>query len=125
MFLLRDDTHTLVVHIYVDDIIFGSTNPDLVTKFVQQMKSEFEMSMVGRIKFFLGLQVNQRHEGTPICQQKYLKDIWQSIGIDGSKPFDTMSPNNFLGKDEHAPTVDPTLYRGIISSLLYHIGKST
>lgn len=56
----------MVVQVYVDDIIFGSTDPDLVAKFVQLMENEFQMSMVGEFKFFLGLQATQGYDGTHI-----------------------------------------------------------
>ncbi|CAM8944030.1 unnamed protein product [Rhodiola kirilowii] len=68
LFLLKEGTDTLVVQVYVDDIIFGSTNPRLVKKFTNLMSSKFEMSMVGELKYFLGLQVVQGEDGTRIHQ---------------------------------------------------------
>src|ERR1044071_4500165 len=64
LFLLEQNGEILVVQVYVDDIIFGSTNPALVEKFKDLMSSEFEMSMIGELSFFLGLQVVQTSEGT-------------------------------------------------------------
>ncbi|CAM8911853.1 unnamed protein product [Rhodiola kirilowii] len=75
LFLLKEGTNTLVVQVYVDDIIFGSTNPMLVKRFTDLMTSEFEMSMVGELKYFLGLQVAQDEDGTRIHQQKYIREI--------------------------------------------------
>ncbi|CAM8990809.1 unnamed protein product [Rhodiola kirilowii] len=72
LFLLREGNDTLVVQVYVDDIVFGSSNNPLVRKFTKLMKSKFEMSMVGELKFFLGLQVAQDEDRTRIHQQKYL-----------------------------------------------------
>ncbi|CAM8989275.1 unnamed protein product [Rhodiola kirilowii] len=69
LILLKEGTDTLVVQVYVDDIIFGLTNPRLVKKFTDLMSSEFEMSMVGELKYFLGLQVAQGEDGTQIHQQ--------------------------------------------------------
>ena len=54
----------------MDDIIFGSTNDDLCKRFAKLMQSKFEMSMMGELKFFLGLQVSQRLDGLFICQSK-------------------------------------------------------
>ena len=120
LFLLKEGKHTLVVQVYVDDIIFGPTNDSLVKKFTNLMINEFEMSMVGELKFFLGLQVIQGDDGTRVHQQKYLRECVKKFGMDSSKPFDTpISPTTSLGKDENEKKVDQTLYRGIIGSLLY------
>ena len=59
----------------MDDIIFGGTSNDLVSKFAEQMSSEFEMSMMGELQYFLGLQIKQMKEGTFIHQANYTKDL--------------------------------------------------
>ncbi|CAM8911625.1 unnamed protein product [Rhodiola kirilowii] len=120
LFLLKEGTDTLVVQVYVDDIIFGLTNPRLVKKFTDLMSSEFEMSMVGELKYFLGLQVAQDEDGTRIHQQKYVREILKKFGMESAKTCATpMSPNDSLAKDESSLQVDPTLYKGMIGSLLY------
>ena len=61
------------------------------------MSSEFEMSMIGELSFFLGLQVTQSHEGTRIHQQKYIKEMLKKFGMENSKPLSTpISPNTRL-----------------------------
>ncbi|CAM8941000.1 unnamed protein product [Rhodiola kirilowii] len=65
---LKEGNDILVVQVYVDDIIFGLTNPRLVKKFKDLMSSKFEMSMVGELKYFLGFPVSQREYGTRIYQ---------------------------------------------------------
>ncbi|CAM8925579.1 unnamed protein product [Rhodiola kirilowii] len=78
------------------------------------------MSMVGELKYFLGLQFGQREDGTRIHQQKYVKEILRKFGMESAKTCATpMSPNDTLSKDESSPRVDQTLYRGMIGSLLY------
>ncbi|CAM8964895.1 unnamed protein product [Rhodiola kirilowii] len=78
------------------------------------------MSMMGELKYFLGLQVAQGEDGTRIHQQKYVKEILKKFGMDSAKTCATpMSPNDTLAKDESSLQVDPTLYRGMIGSLLY------
>ena len=72
----------LLVKIYVDDIIFGATNVSLCEEFSKCMHSEFEMSMMGKLNFFIGLQIKQLKEGTFIDQAKYIRDsskgsIWR------------------------------------------------
>ena len=59
LFLKRSVTDFLLVQIYVDDIIFGGSSHALVSKFSEQMSREFEMSMMGELQFFLGLQIKQ------------------------------------------------------------------
>ncbi|CAM8956709.1 unnamed protein product [Rhodiola kirilowii] len=78
------------------------------------------MSMVGELKFFLGLQVAQGTDGTRIHQQKYLREMLAKFGMKESSAMATpISPSDSLGRDESSPKVDQTLYKGIIGSLLY------
>nr|GFB61187.1 hypothetical protein [Tanacetum cinerariifolium] len=78
------DDDIFVVQIYVDDIIFGSTDPRYATLFSDLMKSRFEMSMMGKITFFLGLQVNQSPSGIFINQSKYVHEILKKYGLNTS-----------------------------------------
>ena len=71
-----------IYQIYVDDIIFGSTNDSLSHEFATMMSREFEMSMIGELTFFLGFQVKQLKEGTFIHQEKYTKDILKKFKMD-------------------------------------------
>ncbi|CAM8948257.1 unnamed protein product [Rhodiola kirilowii] len=72
------------------------------------------MSMVGELKYFLGLQKAQGEDGTQIHQQKYVREILKKFGLESAKTCATpMSPNESLAKDESSPQVDPTLYREI------------
>jgi len=70
LFLLKQGNDTLLVQIYVDDIIFGGSSHALVAKFADTMSREFEMSMMGELTFFLGLQIKQTQEGTFMHQGK-------------------------------------------------------
>ncbi|CAM8994349.1 unnamed protein product [Rhodiola kirilowii] len=120
LFLLRTNKHLLIVQVYVDDIIFGSTSDELVKSFTKLMESEFEMSMVGELTFFLGIQVRQLENGTEISQQKYLSEVVKKYGLGDSKHVNTpSSPNESLTKDNTSPRTDATRYRGMIGSLLY------
>ncbi|CAM8907644.1 unnamed protein product [Rhodiola kirilowii] len=120
LFLLRTDKHLLIVQVYVNDIIFGSTSDELVKSFTKLMESEFEMSMVGELTFFLGIQVRQLENGTEISQQKYLSEVVKKYGFGGSKHVNTpSSPNESLTKDDASPRTDATRHRGMIGSLLY------
>ncbi|GJR46730.1 retrovirus-related pol polyprotein from transposon TNT 1-94 [Tanacetum coccineum] len=75
LFIKKKGKHIMLIQIYVDDIIFGSMNPKYCTKFSELMVKHFEMSMMGEMKFFLGLQVNQFSNGIFINQSKYILDI--------------------------------------------------
>ena len=68
LFLLRQGNDSLIVQIYVDDIIFGGSSHSLVAKFAESMSKEFEMSMMDELTFFLGLQIKQTQEGTFVHQ---------------------------------------------------------
>ena len=78
------------------------------------------MSMMGELKFFLGIQIKQCPEGTYIHETMYIKELLKKFKLEGSKPMSTpMHPTSNLGKDESSKTVEQKLYRGMISSLLY------
>ena len=84
------------------------------------MKNEFEMSMMGELTFFLGLQVKKRKEGIFISQEKYAQNIVKKVGLDSKKHASTsMSSSMKLNVDSFRVEVSPTLYRSIIGSLLY------
>lgn len=110
----------LLVLIYVDDIIFGSTNKKYCDKFSKLMESEFEMSMMGELNFFLGLQIKQSEEGIFINQAKYVNDILSKYKLsDCSVKKTPMSPGSKLDSDPSGKSVECKLYRGMIGSLLY------
>ena len=85
LFLKSNGTDILVVQIYVDDILFGATNESLCKYFADLMSGEFEMSMMGELNFFLGLQIKQTEEGIMIHQQKYIKELLKKYGMNSSK----------------------------------------
>ena len=120
MFIKDVNGDIFIYQIYVDDIIFGSTNDSLSHEFATMMSREFEMSMIGELNFFLGFQVKQLKEGTFIHQEKYTKDILKKFKMDDCKPIKTPMPTNgHLDLDEGGKSVDQTLYRSMIGSLLY------
>nr|GEU55823.1 hypothetical protein [Tanacetum cinerariifolium] len=82
LFIKKKGKHIMLIQIYVDDIIFCSTNPKYCTKFSNLMVKRFEMSMMGEMKFFLGLQVNQFSNGIFINQSEYILDILKRFGME-------------------------------------------
>ena len=110
----------LVCQIYVDDIIFGSTNRAMSTEFSKLMTERFEMSMDGELKFFLGLQIMQLKEGTFISQEKFTKDIISKFGMKDAKGIHTpMKTNAHLDLNQEGNSVDQKEFRSMIGSLLY------
>ena len=104
----------------MDDIVFGSTIDHLAHEFSKEVKKEFEMSMVGKLNYFLGLQVKQRKYGIFISQEKYAKNLEKRFGLDSKNHTSTpMSSSAKLSRDAIGIEVDPTLYRSMIRSLLY------
>ena len=110
----------LFVMVYVDDIIFGGDSEEMCEKFAIVMKQEFEMSMLGDLSYFLGLQVHQNKSGIFLSQQKYAGEMLKKFQMEDCKPVGTpMVTGCKLSKEEKSPKVDQTLYRSMIGSLLY------
>ncbi|GJU92588.1 retrovirus-related pol polyprotein from transposon TNT 1-94 [Tanacetum coccineum] len=120
LFIKKKGKHIMLIQIYVDDIIFGSTNPKYCTKFLELMVKRFEMSMMGEMKFFLGLQVNQFSNGIFINQSKYILDILKRFGMENCDTVPTpMVEQAKLKLDLVGKPVDHTDYRSMIGSLMY------
>ncbi|GJV37967.1 putative ribonuclease H-like domain-containing protein [Tanacetum coccineum] len=120
LFIKKDKNDIMLVQVYVDDIIFGSTKRSWCDEFEALMKSRFQMSSMGELTFFLGLQVKQKEDGIFISQDKYVAEILKKFDFasvkTASTPIETQKP---LVKDEEATDVDVHLYRSMIGSLMY------
>lgn len=120
--LFVQTTHgaSIYVQIYVDDIIFGSTDDKLCRRFSKLMSEKYNMSMMGDLTYFFGLQVKQSSNGIFINQGKYVKDLLKKFDMNSSSSMKTpMAPPANLDADLTGKPVDITNYRGIIGSLLY------
>ncbi|GJT61968.1 retrovirus-related pol polyprotein from transposon TNT 1-94 [Tanacetum coccineum] len=121
LFTKKKSSNLIIVQIYVDDIIFGSTCQDMCDEFAKIMHDEFEMSMMGELNFFLGLQIKQMEDGIFFNQSKYIKEMLKKFRLEDSKPMKTpMSSDTKLMKDEECESVDSTKYRGMIGTT--HLG---
>ncbi|GJT45793.1 uncharacterized mitochondrial protein-like protein, partial [Tanacetum coccineum] len=120
LFIKRHKGDILLVQVYVDDIIFGSTKKELCIAFEKLMHEKFQMSSMGELTFFLGLQVQQKKDGIFISQDKYVDEILKKFGFTevktASTPMETQKP---LLKDEDGEEVDVHMYRSMIGSLMY------
>jgi hypothetical protein len=120
LFLLKQGTDTLLVQIYMDDIIFSGSSHALVAKFADTTSREFEMSMMDELTFFLGLQIKQTHEETFVHQGKYTKDVVKKFDMGEAKPLSTpMSTTMALDEDKEGEVMDQKEYQSMIESLLY------
>ncbi|KAJ9535705.1 LOW QUALITY PROTEIN: hypothetical protein OSB04_un001143 [Centaurea solstitialis] len=120
LFIKREKQKILLVQIYVDDIIFGSTKSSMCTEFEDLMHKKFKMSAMGELTFFLGLQVAQKENGIFIHQSKYVKDILHKFGFSDVKPASTpMETHKHLTVDPEGQEVDVHHYRSMIGSLMY------
>jgi hypothetical protein len=120
LFTKKIEDDIFICQIYIDDIIFGSTNQEFCEECGDMMSREFEMYMIGELNFFLGFQVKQTKDVTFICKRKYMNDLLKRFGMDNSMPIKTpMSTNAHLDLDEGCNSVDLKLYRSMIGSLLY------
>ncbi|GJR53924.1 putative ribonuclease H-like domain-containing protein [Tanacetum coccineum] len=120
LFIKKIKNDILLVQVYVDDIIFGSTKESLSTEFEQLMHKRFQMSSMGELTFFLGLQVEQRKDGIFLSQDKYVYDILKKFGFSNVKTASTpMETHKPLLQDTAGTDVDVHLYRSMIGSLMY------
>nr|GEU71577.1 retrovirus-related Pol polyprotein from transposon TNT 1-94 [Tanacetum cinerariifolium] len=120
LFIKKQKEDILLVQVYVDDIIFGSTNKEMCKAFESLMKDKFQLSSMGELSFFLGLQVKQKDDGIFISQDKYIAEILKKFVFtdvkSASTPIETEKP---LLKDLDGEDVDVHIYRSMIGSLMY------
>ncbi|GKA52428.1 retrovirus-related pol polyprotein from transposon TNT 1-94 [Tanacetum coccineum] len=120
LFTRQAGNDLLMVQIYVDDIIFASTNIAMCNEFANQMTTKFKMLMMRQMSFFLGLQISQNPRGIFINQSKYASEIVKKYGMLTTDSVDTpLVEKSKLDKDLQGKQVDATLYYGMIGSLMY------
>nr|GEU46078.1 putative ribonuclease H-like domain-containing protein [Tanacetum cinerariifolium] len=120
LFIKQDKKDIMLVQVYMDDIIFGSIKKSWCDEFEELIKNRFQMSSMGELTFFLGLQVKQKKDGIFISQYTYVAEILKKFDFisvkTASTPIETRKP---LVKDEEAANVDVHIYRSMIGSLMY------
>ncbi|GJV15337.1 putative ribonuclease H-like domain-containing protein [Tanacetum coccineum] len=120
LFIKKKKSDIMLVQVYVDDIIFGSTKKSMCTEFEECMHKRFQMSSMGELTFFLGLQVKQQPDGIFISQDKYVADILKKFDFLSIRTATTpIESNKPLVKDEDGVDVDVHVYRSMIGSLMY------
>ncbi|GJQ91060.1 putative ribonuclease H-like domain-containing protein [Tanacetum coccineum] len=120
LFIKKNKSDIVLVQVYVDDIIFGYTTQSMCTEFEDCMHKRFQMSSMGELTFFLGLQVKQQPDGIFISQDKYVADILKKFDFCSIKTATTpIASNKPLVKDEDDVDVDVHVYKSMIGSLMY------
>ena len=120
LFIKREEGELIVAQVYVDDIIFESTKDELAHSFSKLMQAEFKISMIGELTHFLELQIRQQDSGIFISQSKYAKNLVKKFGLESASSVRTpISPNVKLIVDLLGKSVNSSLYRNMIGSLLY------
>ena len=120
LFIKKIGKDLFVLQIYVDDIIFGSTNQDYCEEFGKMMANEFEISMIEELSYLLGLQIKQLKNDIFMSQGKYIKGMLKKFGMEDAKAISTpMGTNGNLDSDASGNMADQKMYRSMIGSLLY------
>nr|GEX44599.1 hypothetical protein [Tanacetum cinerariifolium] len=120
LYIKKDKSNSLLVQIYVGDIIFRCIRKEICTEFKKMTHKKFQMSSMRELTFFLGLQVKQKEDGIFISQDKYVKELLSKFGFSDVKTTSTpMHTHKTLIEDEKGEDVDEHLYRSMIGSLMY------
>nr|GFA81598.1 retrovirus-related Pol polyprotein from transposon TNT 1-94 [Tanacetum cinerariifolium] len=119
LFITKHRGDILHVRIYVDDIIFGSTNSKVSKQFEKLMHSKFEISMMGELKFFLGIQIHQSPYGIFINQAKYAQEILIKYGMTTCDSVGTPMAKKHLDADLSGTPVDQTKYHSMVGARMY------
>ncbi|BBN67428.1 transposable element gene [Prunus dulcis] len=121
LYLKKEGTHDfLILCFYVDDLIYTSTNPRMAEVFKKNMMKEYEMTDLGTMRYFFGIQVQQSDEGIFISQEKYAENLLKKFNMLKSKPMDPpMAINLKLTSNDGAPKFDASIYISVVGTLIY------
>ncbi|GKC92196.1 retrovirus-related pol polyprotein from transposon TNT 1-94 [Tanacetum coccineum] len=119
LFIYITQTDVILVKIYVDDIIVGSTSTKMCKQFAKLMTQRYEMSMIGVLTYFLGFQIKKSKRGISINKERYVKHLLKKYDKIGSSVKTSVVPPNMLGPDLNDKAVNETQYKGMIGSLMY------
>ncbi|KAJ9550550.1 hypothetical protein OSB04_014595 [Centaurea solstitialis] len=110
----------IIVVVYVDDIIITGDDEVGITELKQFLQSQFQISDLGRLRYFLGIEVSRSPQGILLSQRKYVLDMLTECGLLGCKPVDTpMLPTRKLLPEDGDPMKDPERYRRLVGKLNY------
>ena len=122
LYIKSQGQYTLLLSLYVDDLIYTGNNIKMMMEFKEDMIKTFEMTDLGLMSYFLDIEVSQRNEGIFISQKKYTKGLIKKFNMYGCKPVATsLITNEKLQKNDGTPEADASKYQSLIGSLLYLI----
>lgn len=120
LFVKRSKGKILIVSIYVDDLLYTGDDEKLLTEFKYSMEKEFDMTDLGLMKFFLGIEIIQRTDGIFICQRKYAGEVLQRFGMEDYNPVrNPIVPGQQISRDEGGEKTDATQFKQMVGSLMY------
>eukprot|EP00253_Pinus_taeda_P031676 PITA_31676 len=120
LYIKEKDGKILIVVLYVDDVIFTGNDDHLIENFKTVMKEEFEMTDMGLLRYFLGIEVDQNENGIFITQAKYVNEVLERFNMQDSKAAITPIVMGLkLSKEDSSKVFDPSLYKSIVGSLMY------
>lgn len=116
----KDGGKCLIVSLYVDDLIYTGNDITMCHDFKNSMMHEFDMSDLGKMRYFLGVEVIQNENGIFICQRKYAREILARFGMESSNAVgNPIVPGTKLLKDEEGEKVDSKMFKQVVGSLMY------
>ena len=117
---VNDQGNILIVSVYVDDLIYTGSDLTMMMEFKRSMQQEFNMTDLGKMRYFLGLEVHQMSTGIHISQAKYAREILKRFDMEDCNPVaNPMLPGEKLDMNKEGERVDATLYKQMIGSLMY------
>ncbi|KAE8666843.1 hypothetical protein F3Y22_tig00112490pilonHSYRG00048 [Hibiscus syriacus] len=120
LYIKIKDEDILIVCLYVDDLIFTGSNPSMFNEFKDVMMKEFEMTDMGLMAYYLGIEVKQQNDGIFISQESYAKEILKKFKMENCKPISTPAEYGIkMTKHEEGESVDPTFFKSLVGSLRY------
>ncbi|KAK4399642.1 Retrovirus-related Pol polyprotein from transposon RE2 [Sesamum angolense] len=120
LYIKSQGNDTLIISLYVDDLIYTGNNEKMIQDFKEDMMKTFEMSDLGLMHFFLGIEINQEKEGIFICQRKYTETLLKKFKMESCKTVTTpLVTGEKYQKEDGSQKVDGSMYRSLIGSLLY------
>uniref|UniRef100_A0A2N9GHQ2 Integrase catalytic domain-containing protein n=1 Tax=Fagus sylvatica TaxID=28930 RepID=A0A2N9GHQ2_FAGSY len=120
VFFKKTRTGIVILVVYVDDIVITGSDKEGIQILINHLSSSFLTKDLGKLRYFLGIEVARSKAGISLSQRKYTLDILQDTGYLGSKPVATpMEPNLKLMPDEGDFIDDPDTYRRLVGKLIY------
>lgn len=120
VYVKREDKETVIIGVYVDDLLITGSSMTVINRFKDQMNKEFEMSDLGKLSHYLGIEVDQGKDCIELKQTSYAKKVLAKSRMKDCKPTKyPMEPALQLDKDEMGKAVDPTGYKSIVGRLRY------